>query len=600
MLTLLARSLWCKMWDPAVGPRRVWPALLVMSSLLVWILIPWWLCSPSPLSLWVLLPLGTLVVPVHLFLLLWMQFRPRKLVQAPLILGAADDCASPSPAQPMEAFTRKAALQVAHQVATAAAEGLPVCVRRSTGDAHSTRTLHYKNLAYSVDLSHLDRIRCIDVAGRTVVADAQVSMRELVDTLLPFGLMPCVVPEFENITVGGAITGLGIESSSFRHGLFEDTVEEIQVVLGDGSLCTVSPNQNADLFFGMFGSFGSLVFVVAAKIRCMPVQPYVRVEVTAFSHRSAMLARVRQICQQSLEEEEADHHAVDFLDAVVYDHNFNCIFEGKFCEPQEGKSLDTISALRWTDPIFAERILDSIHICAEPLEPSLRKECAVGNVVGRLVFKMELRNYLFRFDRGCFFMMDNPPYWERLLTGWTFDSRNLFRQGIRSWSDREREGGMMTQDVCIPLQKARHMLMFCQMYLDIRPLWLCPILNTRRGPKIFSLGDDDEKFHINVGIYGEYQPEVVRRPGFSPDQYNRDLEQLVHQLGGHKALYAHAYYSRSEFAECYDVARYQALRDKYHAEGRFIDIYDKVCVMQPTVSQEGEGAAGAAVTHHQE
>ena len=46
----------------------------------------------------------------------------------------------------------------------------------------------------------------------------------------------------------------------------------------------------------------------------------------------------------------------------------------------------------------------------------------------------------------------------------------------------------MTQDVCIPLQKARHMLMFCQMYLDIRPLWLCPILNTRRGPKIFSLG----------------------------------------------------------------------------------------------------------------
>ena len=78
-----------------------------------------------------------------------------------------------------------------------------------------------------------------------------------------------------------------------------------------------------------------------------------------------------------------------------------------------------------------------------PQEPSLRKECAVGNVVGRLVFKMELRNYLFRFDRGCFFMMDNPPYWERLLTGWTFDSRNLFRQGIRSWSDREREGGMV-------------------------------------------------------------------------------------------------------------------------------------------------------------
>eukprot|EP00693_Jakoba_libera_P002208 EC691850.1.p2 GENE.EC691850.1~~EC691850.1.p2 ORF type:complete len:148 (-),score=23.25 EC691850.1:42-485(-) len=138
---------------------------------------------------------------------------------------------------------------------------------------------------------------------------------------------------------------------------------------------------------------------------------------------------------------------------------------------------------------------------------------------------------------------------------------------------------MMTQDVCIPLRGARELLKFCHLYLDIRPLWICPIRNFRTGPKIFSLGADEDKVHINVGIYGEYQPGVTSRPGFNSRDYNRALEKLVHKLGGHKALYAHSYYSREEFAQSYDMVRYNLLREKYHAVGRFVDVYDKVCVL---------------------
>ena len=46
--------------------------------------------------------------------------------------------------------------------------------------------------------------------------------------------MPAVVPQLKTITLGGAVAGVGIESSSHRHGLVHDTMLELDVLLGDG------------------------------------------------------------------------------------------------------------------------------------------------------------------------------------------------------------------------------------------------------------------------------------------------------------------------------------------------------------------------------
>ena len=43
---------------------------------------------------------------------------------------------------------------------------------------------------------------------------------DLLDYTLKYGYMPLVIPELRSITVGGVISGVGIESSSFKHGLF--------------------------------------------------------------------------------------------------------------------------------------------------------------------------------------------------------------------------------------------------------------------------------------------------------------------------------------------------------------------------------------------
>ena len=50
--------------------------------------------------------------------------------------------------------------------------------------------------------------------------------------------MPAVVPQLKTITLGGAVAGVGIESSSHRYGLVHDTMLELDVLLGDGRVVT--------------------------------------------------------------------------------------------------------------------------------------------------------------------------------------------------------------------------------------------------------------------------------------------------------------------------------------------------------------------------
>ena len=71
---------------------------------------------------------------------------------------------------------------------------------------------------------------------------------DLVAATLPYGLAPLVVPQLKTITLGGAVTGLGIESSSFRNGLPHESVLEMDILTGAGEMVTASPTQHADLF----------------------------------------------------------------------------------------------------------------------------------------------------------------------------------------------------------------------------------------------------------------------------------------------------------------------------------------------------------------
>ena len=103
-----------------------------------------------------------------------------------------------------------------------------------------------------------------------------ITYEALADATLAQRAVPAVVPQLKSITLGGAVAGVGIEASSFRHGLVHDTITSLDVLTGDGRIVTCTPdNEHRDLFFGFPNSYGTLGYALKLTARTVPAQRFV-------------------------------------------------------------------------------------------------------------------------------------------------------------------------------------------------------------------------------------------------------------------------------------------------------------------------------------
>jgi len=124
----------------------------------------------------------------------------------------------------------------------------------------------------------------IDPGRLRIDAEGMVPYARLTELSLPTGVMPAVVPQLKSITLGGAVAGVGIESSSFRYGLVHETVDELEVLTGSGEvvLCR-RDNAHRDLFYGFPNSYGTLGYALRVTANAVPVKRYVRLEHQRYS-----------------------------------------------------------------------------------------------------------------------------------------------------------------------------------------------------------------------------------------------------------------------------------------------------------------------------
>ena len=73
--------------------------------------------------------------------------------------------------------------------------------------------------ARGLETAGLGGVIAVDPEERTADVGGMCTYEDLVAATLAHGLAPLVVPQLKTITLGGAVTGLGIESTSFRNGL---------------------------------------------------------------------------------------------------------------------------------------------------------------------------------------------------------------------------------------------------------------------------------------------------------------------------------------------------------------------------------------------
>ncbi len=413
-----------------------------------------------------------------------------------------------------------------------------------------------------LDVSGLDGVISIDVTNRWADVQGMCTYEDLVATTLPKGLMPYVVPQLRTITLGGAVTGLGIESTSFRNGLPHESVLEMDVLTGAGEIVTVRPGGEHDALFRAFpNSYGSLGYSVRLRIALEPVKPYVRLRNVRFDGFGALQAAIAEVA--SLREYEG--RAVDFCDGVVFSRDEAYLVLGT-----------------WADEVPA-----------------------VSDYTGRSVYYRSLRerghdaltvhDYLWRWDTDWFwcsnaFGAQNPlvrRVWPARLRRSDVYHRIVgleTRHGVMARIDRLRgkpARERVIQDVEVPVDRTADFLDWFVDHVPMSPVWLCPLRIRDRGGPLGDIPAGEKPWslyplragqtYVNAGFWGT----VPIAPGAADGDVNRAVEAAVSRFGGHKSLYSDAYYDEADFWARYGGETYPDVKRRYDPAGRLLDLYAK-------------------------
>lgn len=395
-----------------------------------------------------------------------------------------------------------------------------------------------------IDLSHFNRV--LFVGDGTVEAEGMTTFVDLADAALAHGAMPAVVPQLKSITLGGAVAGVGIESTSFRHGLVHENVVAMDVLAGDGRVLTCTPdNEHRDLFFGLPNSYGTLGYALRVVARTIPVKRHVAISHRKFADAPSFFAAIGDALHDP---------SIDFLDGVVF-----------------GRDALVLSPARFVD----EAPYTSDYTYEEIYYRSLRS---------RAEDYLLVRDYLWRWDTDWFWCSKNlgaqNPIVRRLLGRARLNS--VFYQKVMRWNARWKLGAALErlrgvdaesviQDVDIPLAGASHFLDFLLDEVGVLPVWVCPIRAPDAGVAYPLYPLRPGTAYINFGFWDR----VTRREPRPPGYLNRRIEERVRAMDGLKSLYSDAYFTEDEFWSIYNRPAYAALKAKYDPGGALPDLYQK-------------------------
>lgn len=460
----------------------------------------------------------------------------------------------------------------------------PVTLEYRTQSSYTTRSKNYKDRTQRLDCGHLNRVLKIDPIKKIALVEPRVTIEELVKAALEVGLTPAVVPEIKDITVGGAIMGVGAESASHRFGCFNDICNAFEFISAEGKLIRATPTENEELYYALPGSYGSLGILTSAEIQLIPAKKSVRLRYHVFSQPKQAVERLLNLSKQP--------GSIDFLDGIILKSDLAVVIEGHLVE-DDFEHLTQYSS----ETAFGPYYYQHVHQIAVDHPEEVYEE------------RMSQYDYFFRYDPGTFwvgpYLFHLPLLTSLLFQGilkWLPQNEGLSPSEVKRFSKvpypslfsrailksftsckmlckmlhRSEEWvsrRFVIQDFCIPESNAFKFLDVVLHDPAIFPMWLLPIKSTTK-PQIFAPhkienGSKDDYF-INFGLYGlpSYAGPV--------SDITRKLEQLTKGLGGRKVLYSHSYYTLEEFWGIYPRSTYEALREQTFAKGFWVDITDKV------------------------
>jgi FAD/FMN-containing dehydrogenase len=395
-----------------------------------------------------------------------------------------------------------------------------------------------------LDLSAFDHCLAVDRQAGTLEVEGLATFERIVDTTLPHGLIPPVTPELKHITIGGAIVGIGIESNGFRHGFVHDALLEADVMLPDGRVVlATADNEHAMLFRALPNSYGTLGYILRAKIRLIPAVPYVHLRTTPVDSVERFLADL----QAATERDD-----VDFVEGLFFDERRLYVMVSRFA--RQVSHVDDI----------------------------LRQHVFYRLVQARPDVYLDTKSYLFRYDPEWFWNLpESLPY--RLFR--RYAPENLRNSGFykrytarkHAWRARlglrsgDHSMEPLIQDWEVPWDQAAPFIRFALREVDLagRP-WIVTPIRTRRAPTLYPVAPN--RLYCNLGCYCH----VRRAEGREDFWHTKVMDSECFARGGIKMLYSSTFLPQQEFERIYNGRGYAEAKARYDPQRRAPALYDKV------------------------
>jgi len=417
------------------------------------------------------------------------------------------------------------------------------------GKSTSNLFRHRKRNNSTINVREFNNVINVDAKNLIAEVEGMTTYEELVKDTLKHGVMPTVVPELKSIPIGGALTGVGIESSSFKYGLVHETITETEILLSDGStaICTAD-NKHKDLFFGFPNSYGTLGYALKLKVKLIPVKKYVKLTHLKFTNAKDYFNKLQQLCRQK--------DIFDFVDGSIFNERELYITLGQFVD-----KAPFVSDYKYMNIYYR----------------SIQK---------KNIDYLTISDYIWRWDSDWFWCSKHFGAQNmilRFLAGkWLLKSTSYWK--IRAWNSKYKIGEKLgkilrsqkresiVQDVEIPIENCEEFIAFFHKEIGIKPIWACPV-QTYAPNVIYDLYEmDSSKLYINFGFWD--MVKTMHKKG----HYNQKVENKVSELQGKKSLYSTSFYTKKEFWDLYNKKSYDNLKRKYDSRHGLSDLYDK-CVM---------------------
>ena len=396
-----------------------------------------------------------------------------------------------------------------------------------------------------VSLGQFNEVIALDSATRTLDVEGLATFETIVAHSLPLGFLPPVTPELKHITIGGATVGIGIESTCFRHGFVHDALLEAEVLLPGGDIVTcTADNEYSDLFKGLPNSYGTLGYILRARLALIPARPFVHLRIERLDSSREFLDAMQRATSQP---------DADFVEGLFFEDRRFYLMTGRFAD--EVPQVDDI----------------------------LREHVFYQLVQARRDIHLATTDYIFRYDPEWFWNIPDTPLYRLFRRHAPRRFRNSgFYTRYAAWKGRLRERipvlapastEPLIQDWEVPWGRSEELLDFClrEVELDGRPWAVVPI-RTPRQPTLYPIAADT--LYFNLGCYCQ----VRRADGREPYHYSKIMDQKCFELGGIKMLYSSTFLDRAEFDARFNGAIYRALKAKYDPRSQAPTLYEKVAL----------------------